>query len=95
MAGQPPDLANAELVEFEVQGKEGVTRIRIAEGATMEGRFIVNNVYRTGNDPTTGAPVYHINGQLLIRMVNFDKKLKKPVLKQPGPKGGTPTVGVT
>ena len=95
MAGSGPDLSNAELVDFELQGKEGVTRIRIAEGATMEGRLIINNVYRTGNDPNTGAPTYHINAAIMFRMVNFDKKLKKPVLRQPGPNSGTPSVGVT
>lgn len=81
-------------MEFEIQGKEGVTRIRVGEGATLELRLIVNNVYRKGNDPATGVPLYIVQSQTTMRLVNFDKKLRKPVLKQPGPGEGSPGTGV-
>lgn len=93
-AAPMPDLSNAEPVEWEIEGRETKTRVRIKEGATMEIRLIVTGVLRNGNDPLTGLPRYHINTALGVSMVNCDKKLRKAALKQPGPGEGTATAGV-
>ncbi|HEV2316131.1 MAG TPA: hypothetical protein VGV89_00960 [Thermoplasmata archaeon] len=77
MANPPVDLGDAELVDWRVEGKEAMVRIRIEEGATIELRFLITNVYRIGNDPNTGAPNYLVQSQNLMRLVNFDKKLRR------------------
>jgi hypothetical protein len=79
MATPPADLSKAELVEWRVEGKEAMVRIRIEEGATIELRFLITNVYRLGNDPNTGTPTYLVQSQNLMRLVNYDKKLRKSV----------------
>lgn len=91
---QPVDLSKAELVDWEVEGKEGRTRIRVAEGATLEIRQIITGVMRVGNDPITGLPTYNVNAQVTISLVNCDKKLRKAPLKQLGPSEGSPSTGV-
>ncbi|HEV2429585.1 MAG TPA: hypothetical protein VGV64_07060, partial [Thermoplasmata archaeon] len=77
MANPPVDLGDAELVDWRVEGKEAMVRIRIEEGATIELRFLITNVYRIGNDPNTGAPNDLVQSQNLMRLVNFDKKLRR------------------
>jgi hypothetical protein len=93
-AGQP-DLSNAEQVDYEIEGKEGRTRIRIKEGATLEMRSVVTGVFRIGNDPNTGLPTYFVGSANIVALVNSDKKLRKAVLRQPGKGEGSPSVGVT
>jgi hypothetical protein len=88
------DLSKAELVEWEVEGKEGRTRIRVGEGATLEVRQIITGVMRIGNDPNTGLPTYNVSAQVTISLVSCDKRLRKPVLKQPGAGEGTASTGV-
>ncbi|MCI4332605.1 MAG: hypothetical protein L3K01_02575 [Thermoplasmata archaeon] len=93
------DLSDAELMEFEVQGKEAMVRIRVMDGkdsgAVLEIRWTINNVWRKGNDPNTGAPNYIINSaNPNVRLVSFDKKLRRAGLRQPGPSEGTKGAGV-
>lgn len=94
-ASGQPDLSTAEIAEWELQGKEGRTRVRVAEGATLEVRTVIGGVFRVGNDPITGLPRYNVNIQNVVSLVNCDKKLRKPVLKQPGKDEGAPGIGVT
>lgn len=94
MSGVPVDLSKAELVDWEVEGREGRTRIRVKEGATLEVRQVITGVMRIGNDPNTGLPTYNVQTQLTISLVNCDKKLRKSALKQPTSTEGTPGTGV-
>lgn len=91
---QPMDMARAEIVDWEIEGKEGKTRIRVAEGATLEVRAVITGVLRLGNDPNTGLPIYNIQWQNVVSLVNCDKKLRKQPLKQPGPGEGTANTGM-
>jgi hypothetical protein len=93
------DFSDAELMDFEIQGKEAMARIRIKDGdgtgSILEIRWTLNNVWRKGNDPNTGAPNYIIQASAPnVRLVSFDKKLRKPALKPPGPAEGTKGTGV-
>ena len=95
MAAPKLDLSDAELVDFRIEGKEPMVRIRVEEGATLELRWMITNVYRKGNDPATGVPVYILQSSSpIMRLVNYDKKLRKAALKQPGPDEGSASVGV-
>ncbi len=91
--GDAPGLANAELVDWQIERGEGRIRIRVKEGATLELETVVMNVLRSGNDPATGFPVYSIQAQQLIRLVQCDKKLRKSALLPPGSRAGTPMAG--
>jgi hypothetical protein len=92
------DFSDAELLDFEIQGKEAMVRVRVkdgdATGATIEVRWLITNVWRKGNDPNTGAPNYIIQASNpSMRLVSFDKKLRKATLKPPGSGEGTKGAG--
>lgn len=78
-----PNLKSAELVDWQLERGDGKIRIRVKEGAILELQTVVMNVLRAGSDPATGFPVYSIQAQQLIRLVDCDKKLRKPNLSQP------------
>ena len=88
------DLSTAELMEWELEGKEPRARIRIKEGATLELRVVITQILRMGNDPNTGLPIYNVSWQPVISLVNSDKKLRKAALRQPGPGQGSAGTGM-
>ena len=97
MAG-PIDFSDAELMDFEMQGKDALARIHVKDGngtgSTLELRWTINNVWRKGNDLVTGAPLYIVQASNPnMRLVSFDRKLRKPTLRPPGPGAGSPGVG--
>ncbi len=72
--GPPP---GGELVEFEVEGEDHWTTITVKDGSILRFRSIVTAVYRVGNDPNTGVPVYVIQSTSAIRMATIPKDLIK------------------
>jgi hypothetical protein len=94
MSGNPPDLSTAELAEWELEGKEARARVRVKEGATLELRVVITGVLRLGNDQITGLPIYNLQWQPVVSLVNCDKKLRKAPLRPPGPGQGTATTGM-
>ncbi len=87
------DLSNAEPVEWTIEGKEGRTRIRVADGSVLEVRNVIVDVMRLGNDAASGLPTYRVNMQQSISLVQYDKKQRKQGLKQPGTEKGSATAG--
>jgi hypothetical protein len=90
---QPPNLANAELVEWHAVEGDGRIRLTIGEGAVVELQTIVMGVMRLGNDLTTGLPTYSIQTQQLVRLISADKKLRKQALQPPVKGRGSPSTG--
>ena len=78
------DLSNAEPVEWTIEGKEGRTRIRLADGSVLDVRNVIVSVMRVGNDPVSGLPLYNVNMQPSMSLVRYDKSQRKRALKQPG-----------
>lgn len=87
------DLSKAEPVAWTIEGQEGKTRVRLADGSVLEFRVSISNVMRTGNEPNTGLPAYVVAFQSSYSLVNYDKKERKQALSQPGPEKGSPAAG--
>lgn len=75
------DPANAELVEFEQVAPNWKTRVKLAEGAVLEVEVSVSQVFRAGNDPNTGYPVYNVAPSMVVRLISADTKLRKKALR--------------
>jgi hypothetical protein len=71
----PPQ--GGELVEFEIEGEDQWTTIKLKDGSVLKFRSLVTAVFRIGNDPNTGVPVYAIQNSNAIRLVNIPKDLIK------------------
>ena len=83
--GPPPDLSNAEVVDYERIEGDGRLRLKLHDGAIIEVRLEIMNILRAGNEPTTGLPSYIVQSTPLIRLVDCPKELRKPPVR-PGAK---------
>ena len=87
------DLSQAEYMEFRVEEGEGRLRVKVSDGSILEITVHIGAIFRLGNDPVAGVPMYNVNmGPPTIRLVSFPPKLRKAPIKQPG--GGAPTGAV-
>jgi hypothetical protein len=82
--GAPPDLSNAEIVDYEVIGGDGKIRLKLKDGSVVEIRLEIMNILRAGNDPNTGLPAYMVQSAPLVRLVECPKELRKPPLRAGG-----------
>lgn len=73
----PMPIQGGELVEFEAEGEDSWVTLKLKDGSVLKFRSSVTAVFRMGNDPNTGLPVYAIQNTNLIRMVSIPKDLMK------------------
>lgn len=87
MKGQPVmnvDLSQAEYLDFEVEEGHGKIRVKVADGAVLEVTSHIGAIFKIGNDPVTGIPLYNVSmGQPTVRLATFPPKLRKAAVKQP------------
>ncbi len=92
MMGQPgappPDLSNAEIVDYSVIEGDGRVRLKLKDGSIVEIRLEIMNILRAGNDPNTGLPAYIVQSAPLVRLVECPKELRKPPLRSGGKADG-------
>ncbi len=79
--GVPPDLTNAEIVDYSVAEGDGRLRLKLKDGSVIEVRLEIMNVLRAGNDPNTGLPTYVVQSANLTRLVESPKELRKAPLR--------------
>ncbi len=82
--GPPPDLANAEIVDYQTIEGDGKVRLKLKDGSVVEIRLEIMNILRAGNDPNTGLPAYIVQSAPLVRLVECPKELRKPPLRPGG-----------
>jgi hypothetical protein len=75
--GPPPDLANAEIVDYQTIEGDGKVRLKLKDGSIVEIRLEIMNILRAGNDPNTGLPAYIVQSAPLVRLVECPKELRK------------------
>lgn len=75
--GMPMPSQGGELVEFETEGEDQWITLRLKDGSILKFRSIVTAVFRMGNDPNTGLPIYAIQNTNAVRVVNVPKELIK------------------
>jgi hypothetical protein len=82
--GPPPDLSNAEIVDYQIVEGDGRVRLKLKDGSVVEIRLEIMNILRAGNDPNTGLPAYIVQSAPLVRLVECPKELRKAPLRPGG-----------
>jgi hypothetical protein len=82
--GPPPDLATAEIVDYQTIEGDGKVRLKLKDGSIVEIRLEIMNILRAGNDPNTGLPAYIVQSAPLVRLVECPKELRKAPLRPGG-----------
>jgi hypothetical protein len=90
--GQPPDLSNAEIVDYSPVEGDGRLRLKLKDGSVIEVKLEIMNILRAGNDPNTGLPAYVVQSAPMVRLVECPKELRKLPLR-PGPKDAKSSAG--
>ena len=85
--GPTPDLANAEIVDYQPLEGDGKLRLKLKDGSIIEVRLEIMNILRAGNDANTGLPTYIVQSAPLVRLVECPKELRKTPLRS-GAKDG-------
>ncbi|MGC2035400.1 MAG: hypothetical protein WA761_08165 [Thermoplasmata archaeon] len=75
--GPPPDLSNAEIVDYSVLEGDAKVRLKLKDGSVIEIKLEIMNILRAGNDPNTGLPAYIVQSAPLVRLVECPKELRK------------------
>jgi hypothetical protein len=79
--GPPPDLSNAEIVDYEVVGGDAKVRLKLKDGSVIEVRLEIMNILRAGHDPNTGLPSYVVQSAPIVRLVETPKELRRAPLR--------------
>ena len=80
--GVPPDLTNAEIVDYQVAEGDGRLRLKLKDGSVIEVKLEIMNILRAGHDPNTGLPAYIVQSAPLVRLVECPKELRRPPMRQ-------------
>ena len=81
-AAAPPDLSNAEIVDYTVLEGQGRVRLKLKDGSVIEVKLEIMNILRAGHDPNTGLPAYIVQSAPLVRLVECPKELRRPPMRQ-------------
>jgi hypothetical protein len=79
--GGPPDLSNAEIVDYTVLEGDGRLRLKLKDGSIIEVKLEIMNILRAGHDPNTGLPAYVVQSAPLVRLVECPKELRRPPMR--------------
>lgn len=71
----PEDLAEAEDVDF-IEEKENWNVYRLSDGTILKVKLVLTGVKRLKKWNPDGTPIYVINSQNIVRVVNVPKELK-------------------
>ena len=78
---KPEDLAEAEDVDFE-QENEHWNTYKLKDGTTLMLKLVLLGVKRLKKWSPDGTPVYLINSQNVVRLVDVPKELKGKIIKE-------------
>lgn len=71
----PEDLAEAEDVDF-IEEKEDWNVYRLSDGSVLKVKLVLTGVKRLKKWNPDGTPVYVINSQNIVRVINVPKELR-------------------
>jgi len=75
VAISPEDLAEAEDVDF-VEEKENWNVYRLSDGTTLKVKLVLTGVKRLKKWNPDGTPIYIVNSQNIVRVINVPRELK-------------------
>jgi hypothetical protein len=67
--------AGGELVDFEAEGEEHWVKLKLKDGSVLKFKSVVSAIFRMGNDPNTGLPIYAIQTANIVRLASVPKEL--------------------
>jgi hypothetical protein len=68
-------------MDFRVEEGEPKVRVKISDGSVIEIELKIMSIFRSGNDPNTGLPVYPLQSNISVRLVSCPKNLRKAPLR--------------
>ena|GEM_PF-668713 len=71
----PEDLAEAEDIDF-IEEKEDWNIYKLSDGSILKVKLVLTSVKRLKKWNPDGTPVYVINSQNIVRVINVPKELK-------------------
>ncbi|MGP6206761.1 hypothetical protein ACNF42_01815 [Cuniculiplasma sp. SKW3] len=75
---------NAEIVNFEVEDEPKWVKVKLEDGSVLQIKMEIVGIFKNGNDPNTGLPVYVVQTTNIIRLNQVPKEL----IKKDHSKGG-------
>jgi len=72
----PDDLASGEDMDFEEE-REAWNTYKLSDGTTLKIKLVLQGVKRLSKWNPDGNPIYVINSQNIVRVVNVPEKLKR------------------
>ncbi|MCL4340059.1 MAG: hypothetical protein JRN19_04720 [Nitrososphaerota archaeon] len=64
-----------ELVDFEAEGEDHWVTLKLKDGGVIKIKMEITAVFRVGNDPNTGLPIYGVQAANVIRLASIPKEL--------------------
>jgi len=73
------EIEEPEIIDYEAKDITKGVRVLLKDGTVLEVMLEVNSITRIGHDMTTGAPVYNVASQTIVKTKSIPKELyKKP-----------------
>jgi len=73
------EMEEPEIIDYETKDITKGIRVSLKDGTVLEVMLEVNSITRIGHDMTTGAPVYNVASQTIVKTKSIPKELfKKP-----------------
>jgi len=77
---QMPDgkVVQGEDMDFEVEGKEGETTVKISDGTILKVRLVITKVMKIDQYAPNGDPIYFFESHNIVRTKVPDKLVQSP-----------------
>ena len=73
------EMEEPEIIDYETKDITKGVRVSLKDGTVLEVMLEVNSITKIGYDMTTGAPVYNVASQTIVKTKLIPKELfKKP-----------------
>jgi len=73
------EMEEPEIIDYETRDITKGIRVSLKDGTVLEITLEVNSITKIGHDMTTGAPVYNVASQTIVKTKSIPKELfKKP-----------------
>jgi len=73
------EMEEPEIIDYETRDITKGVRVSLKDGTVLEITLEVNSITKIGHDITTGAPVYNVASQTIVKTKLIPKELfKKP-----------------
>jgi len=73
------EIEEPEIIDYDTKDITKGVRVSLKDGTILEVMLEIRSVTKIGHDTTTGAPVYNVDSQTIIKTKSIPKELfRKP-----------------